>query len=155
MRRRQVMVLVFACMLAPACASAPPGPWADPETTAFAPSLGIDLASFSRLPGGIRVRDLSTGSGDPATSRSETVLHYTLFLPDGRAVQSTRGEAPLTVRLNDPSFLIREAIVGMRPGGRRTVVVPPNRGYGRRGVPGLVPPDATLVFDVELLELRP
>ena len=56
--------------------------------------------------------------------------------------------------MDDASFLIRDAVVAMRVGGRRTIVVPPAQGYGRAGVPGLVPPNTTIVFDIELLAVR-
>ena len=81
-------------------------------------------------------------------------LHYTLFLPDGKEVQTTRNGPALVTALDDPRFLIGEAIVGMRVGGLRKLIVPPNRGYGSAGVPGLVPPNATLVFDVELVAVQ-
>jgi FKBP-type peptidyl-prolyl cis-trans isomerase len=157
--QRALVVLLVASAIT-ACASAPAGPFADPQAIAYAPTLGVDLAAATRLRSGIYVQDVQDAAsstradGPAANSRSNVRLHYTLYLPDGSELQTTRGAAPLEVRLDDPEFLIREGVVGMRPGGRRLLVVPPARGYGRAGVPGLVPPNSTLVFEVELLEVR-
>ena len=136
-----------------ACASAP-APFADPLTISYAPVLGVDLNTATRLRNGMYVHDVRVGAGATATRGSEARLHYSLFLPDGKQVQTSRDSDPMLTRLDDASFLIREAVVGMRVGGRRTIVVPPAQGYGRAGVPGLVPPNTTIVFDIELLEVR-
>ena len=100
------------------------------------------------------IHDVRVGAGAVAERRSNVRLHYTLFLPDGKQVQTSRDSEPMQTRLNDATFLIRDAVVGMRVGGKRTIVVPPERGYGAAGVPGMVPPHTTLVFDVELIEVR-
>ena len=141
--------LSFLC----GCASAA-GSLSDPATITYAPALQVDLAAAQRHRSGIFVQDTRAGTGAEAGARSQVQLHYTLYLPDGKEVQTTRNGAPLSVKLNDPAFLIGEAIVGMRVGGLRKLVVPPNRGYGSEGVAGLVPPNATLVFDVELMAVQ-
>jgi FKBP-type peptidyl-prolyl cis-trans isomerase FkpA len=133
------------------CASAS-GPFSDPATITYAPALGVDLASATQTRG-IYVIDKQPGTGTQAASMSRVELHYTLYLPDGKEVQSTRTATPLIVELNDARFLIGRALVGMKPGGRRTLVVPPSQGYGSEGVAGLIPPNTTLVFDVELLRV--
>jgi FKBP-type peptidyl-prolyl cis-trans isomerase len=143
MRTALVATIAILC----ACAAAP-APFRDTANLTYAPALGVDLASATRV-GGIYVQEKAAGAGDAAGASSQVTLHYTLYLPDGTQVQTTRNGQPMTVRLDDDTFLIGRALVGMRPGGRRLLVVPPAQGYGRAGVPGMIPPNATIVFDVE------
>ena len=65
-----------------------------------------------------------------------------------------RGGRPLALSLREVIKGWQEGIPGMKVGGRRRLIIPSARGYGRAGVPGVIPPDAHLVFDVELLEVR-
>ncbi|MEX2282755.1 MAG: FKBP-type peptidyl-prolyl cis-trans isomerase [Gemmatimonadota bacterium] len=141
--------LCFLC----GCASAA-SPFSDPATITYAPALQVDLAAARLHQSGIYIQDTRIGNGAEARVRSQVQLHYTLHLPDGKEVQTTRNSQPLGVTLDDPRFLIGVAIVGMRVGGVRKLVVAPNRGYGSAGVPGLVPPNTTLVFDVELIAVQ-
>jgi FKBP-type peptidyl-prolyl cis-trans isomerase len=144
---RQLLVAVV--LMSAACASAP-SPFADTANLTYAPALGVDLAAATRIDR-IYVMDKAAGTGDAAASASQVTIHYTLFLPDGAPVQTTRNGQPMTVRLDDSTFLIGRALVGMRVGGRRLLVVSPAQAYGRAGVPGMIPPNATIVFDVERL----
>jgi peptidylprolyl isomerase len=148
---RRSILLALMCSSTAACTAAPRGPLADPTTVTYAQSLGVDLSAMTRTRRGIYVQDRAEGTGAAARSNSMVRVHYAVFLPDGRQVESSMGSEPLQSRLNDPQFLIGEAIVGMKVGGRRLLVVPPERAYGRAGIPGKVPPDATLVFVVELV----
>ena len=145
--------IVYGLLVLCGCASTP-SPFANPATITYPPALGVDLATANRTRNGIYVQDTRVGSGATAAARSRVQLHYTLYLPDGKEVQTTRNGAALVTALDDPRFLIGEAIVGMRVGGLRKLIVPPNRGYGSAGVPGLVPPNTTLVFDVELIAVQ-
>jgi FKBP-type peptidyl-prolyl cis-trans isomerase FkpA len=142
--------ILFTLLVVGGCASAP-APFAEPTAISYAPALGIDLSKATRSRRGIYILDVREGSGAAATAQSQARVHYSLYLPDGRQVQTTRNGEPLAVRLSDPSFLIGDAIVGMKAGGRRTLVVAPAQGYGREGVPNVVPPNTTIVFDVELV----
>lgn len=107
--------------------------------------------------------DVVEGTGE--LSRPGTVtVHYTGWLHDpaqsdghGRKFDSSvdRG-SPFEFRLG-AGQVIRgwdEGVAGMRVGGKRTLVIPPEMGYGARGAGGVIPPNATLVFDVELLGVR-
>jgi FKBP-type peptidyl-prolyl cis-trans isomerase FkpA len=143
--RRALMVATM--ITAAGCASAP-APFRDTANLTYAPQLGVDLAGATRVDG-IYVNEKAAGAGDAAHSASQVTVHYTLYLPDGTQVQTTRTGEPMAVRLDDSNFLIGRALVGMRPGGRRVLVVPPAQGYGRAGVPGMIPPNSTIVFDVE------
>jgi FKBP-type peptidyl-prolyl cis-trans isomerase FkpA len=153
MRCRTLLHIAALVALLAACASTPRGPYADPETIDFPAALSVNLAEATRLRNGMFVQDVREGDGVLARSDSRVRLHYALYMANDTPVQTTRGSDPLEVRLDNQEFMIRDAVAGMRAGGRRTIVVPPERGYGRDGVVGLIPPNMTLVFEVELLEI--
>lgn len=90
-------------------------------------------------------------AGDPARASSTVVVDYVGRLEDGTVFdEGERVEFPLQAVV--PGF--RDGIVGMQEGEEKTIVVPPEAGYGARGVPGSIPPNATLTFDVMLREVR-
>ena len=103
---------------------------------------------------GLQYDDLRVGQGAVARFGSDVIVHYTGWLADGRKFDSSRDR-------NDPfGFAIgqgnviagwEEGVAGMRVGGLRKLVIPPDLGYGAWGVGDVIPPDATLVFEVELL----
>lgn len=140
------------------------GPWAlaypvplVAQDPVVAPALGVDLASMHRR-GGVWWKDLARGSGPTARDGYTLAIHYTGWLADGTRFESSRDDgAPVRFRMGDRQVIRgwEEGIRGMRAGGRRQLVIPARLGYGGRGVPGRVPPDATLVFEVELLVLTP
>lgn len=124
----------------------------------FAESLGIDLAAMRQTPSGLYIEDLAEGRGLAARSGHVVVVHYTGWLPNGEQFDSTRdaGEAR-RFQLGARRDVIAgwdEGVTGMRIGGKRRLVVPPHLGYGARGVPGAIPPNATLVFEFELLDIK-
>lgn len=106
---------------------------------------------------GLRFEDLEIGRGKKAIGRGETVyVHYTGWLDDGTKFDSShdRGEPlhfPLGERYVIPGW--DEGMVGMRIGGRRRLTIPPELGYGSRGAGSVIPPNATLIFEVELLDI--
>ncbi|HEX6435112.1 MAG TPA: FKBP-type peptidyl-prolyl cis-trans isomerase [Gemmatimonadales bacterium] len=126
-------------------------------TTGFSASLGIDTTALTRTPSGLRYQDVDKGEGKEATAGKVVLVHYTGWLPNGEKFDSSRDR-------NDPfSFTLGagqviagwdEGVAGMKVGGRRKLVIPPDLGYGTAGAPPDIPPGATLVFDVELLEVR-
>lgn len=106
---------------------------------------------------GLRYEDLKIGQGKKATGRGETVfVHYTGWLEDGTKFDSShdRGE-PLEFSLGAGLVIPGwdEGIIGMRAGGRRKLTVPPELGYGARGAGNVIPPNAVLIFDIELLNV--
>ena len=114
-------------------------------------SSGIKTAS------GLLIEELIVGSGEEATAGRKVSVHYTGWLTDGKKFDSSkdRGEAfdfPL-----GRGQVIRgwdEGVAGMKVGGKRKLTIPPNLAYGTRGAGGVIPPNATLVFEVELLALK-
>lgn len=124
----------------------------------FAESLGVDLEAMRLTPSGLYIQDLVEGRGLAARSGHVVVVHYTGWLPNGEQFDSSRdgGEAR-SFQLGARRDVIsgwEEGVTGMRIGGTRRLVVPPHLGYGARGVPGAIPPNATLVYEFELLEIR-
>jgi peptidylprolyl isomerase len=121
----------------------------------FAPEpVEVERASATSS-SGLRYEELFLGLGPPAKTGDVATFDYTAWLAGGRQVDSTleRG-LPVTVRLGEaPLAAWNEGLIGMRTGGRRRIFAPPELLYGSRGVPGLIPPDAELVFEVHLLEL--
>ncbi|MGH7539698.1 MAG: FKBP-type peptidyl-prolyl cis-trans isomerase [Gemmatimonadota bacterium] len=143
-----------ATMEAPATGAA----GAEPSDVTFAPALDIDLEAMERQPSGLYVQVLADGDGRPAASGDSMAVHYTLWLPDGREVDSSydRGE-PLPMVLGETELIDGwvEGVTGMREGERRRLVLPYQLGYGARGSPPAIPPYSTLVFEVELVDHRP
>ena len=106
---------------------------------------------------GLKYEDLAEGTGAVAADGQRVVVHYTGWLIDGRKFDSSRDrEEPFEFALGK-GHVIRgwdEGVAGMRIGGTRRLTIPPQLGYGPRGAGGVIPPNATLVFEVELLEIR-
>lgn len=120
----------------------------------FAPALGVDLPAMQRTNRGVHFRDIRVGEGPVIGSAFTVTIHYTGWLPDGTQFETSRQDhAPVTFALTDRRVIRgwEEGIRGMREGGVRLIVVPPALAYGRRGLAPLIPPDATLVFEVEVV----
>ncbi|MEW6165856.1 MAG: FKBP-type peptidyl-prolyl cis-trans isomerase [Pseudomonadota bacterium] len=105
-------------------------------------------------PSGLIIEDLVIGAGATADAGQTVSVHYTGWLADGSKFDSSKDrddpfEFPLGARHVIAGW--DEGVQGMQVGGRRKLTIPPELGYGRRGAGGVIPPDATLVFEVELL----
>jgi FKBP-type peptidyl-prolyl cis-trans isomerase FkpA len=112
--------------------------------------------NFTATPSGLRYLDLETGSGATARPGQSAKVHYTGWLNDGRKFDSSVGGEPFEFTLG-AGMVIKgwdEGVAGMKVGGKRKLVIPPALGYGTRGAGGVIPPNAELVFEVELIELR-
>ena len=112
----------------------------------------------------LQISDTKVGSGAEAKRGQEVTVHYTGWLYDEKAAGHHGKKFDSSRDRNDPfpfrlgaGQVIRgwdEGVAGMKVGGTRTLVIPPDMGYGARGAGGDIPPNATLVFDVELLGVR-
>lgn len=106
---------------------------------------------------GLKYIDLVDGDGDSPASGATAVVHYTGWLLDGTKFDSSvdRGD-PFSFRVGMGQVIggWDEGVATMKVGGKRKLIVPPDLGYGSRGAGGAIPPNATLVFDVELLEIK-
>ncbi len=105
----------------------------------------------------LKIEDLQAGTGDEATTGRTVDVHYTGWLTDGTKFDSSldRGR-PFSFPLGAGRVIKGwdQGVVGMRVGGKRRLTVPAELGYGARGFPGAIPPNATLVFEVELLAVK-
>lgn len=117
----------------------------------------IDRSNMTRRPSGLEVRDDAPGSGNAARAGQTVRVHYTGTLTDGEKFDSShdRGQ-PIAFVLGRGQVIKGwdEGVEGMRPGGRRTLVIPPELGYGAQGAGNVIPPGSTLVFEVELVDAR-
>jgi FKBP-type peptidyl-prolyl cis-trans isomerase FkpA len=153
----------FACCLLPlaaitACAAAPAG--APATTTAQAATSSAPNAAAvtgsakTTLPSGVIFESVTTGSG-PSPKATDTVkVNYRGTLPDGREFDSSykRGQ-PASFPLNRVIPCWTQAVQLMKPGGKARVTCPPDTAYGSRGAGGVIPPNATLMFDIELISI--
>ncbi len=158
MHRGHVALAALALIVVQGCDRA--GDEAAPESSAAtdqAPAVTVTNVTDS----GLGIAELVVGDGDSAAAGQTAVVHYTGWLFDPGAPGS-RGQKFDSSRDRGQPFrfplgagrVIRgwdEGVAGMRVGGRRELVIPPELGYGDRGAGGVIPPGATLVFDVELL----
>jgi len=103
------------------------------------------------------IEDLTVGNGATATAGQSVSVHYTGWLTNGQKFDSSvdRND-PFEFRLGAGQVIPGwdQGVAGMQVGGKRKLTIPPNLGYGARGAGGVIPPNATLVFEVELLAIR-
>jgi FKBP-type peptidyl-prolyl cis-trans isomerase len=113
------------------------------------------------MPNGLKYTDTTTGNGAAATPGSKVSVHYTGWLYNNGAKGAKfdssvdRGQ-PFQFTLGAHQVIAGwdEGVAGMKVGGKRTLIIPPELGYGARGAGGVIPPNATLMFDVELLGVQ-
>ncbi|HKH47533.1 MAG TPA: FKBP-type peptidyl-prolyl cis-trans isomerase [Thermoanaerobaculia bacterium] len=109
------------------------------------------------LPSGVRYVDLKPGTGDEARDGKVLAVHYTGWLEDGTKFDSTQDCAqPLTLRLGAGDVIkgLDEGLVGMKVGGKRRLTIPPELGFGKEGGGERIPPNAILIYEVELISVR-
>ena len=122
------------------------------------PPPGGSVAELERI-------DTLAGTGAVATSGSDVTVHYTGWLYDEKAPQQRGLKFDSSVDRGQPfTFLLGagqvirgwdDGVAGMKVGGKRTLLIPADLGYGSNGAGGVIPPGASLVFDVELLDVKP
>ncbi len=112
---------------------------------------------FTALPSGIQYQDEVVGTGDSPKTGQTVTVHYTGWLYDngakGKKFDSSRDRgSPFAFRLGVGQVISGwdQGVATMQVGGKRTLIIPPEHGYGARGAGGAIPPNATLMFDVEL-----
>jgi len=130
-----------------------------PAANTGAPMSGTPSAAAQEIttPSGLKYQDLVLGDGTVAETNHLVSVHYTGWLTDGTKFDSSldRGR-PFDFQLG-AGQVIRgwdEGVTGMRVHGKRRLTIPPDLGYGPQGAGGVIPPNATLVFEVELLDVK-
>lgn len=124
-------------------------------------ALAQGTGKMTTAPSGLQIQDTAAGTGESPKTGQRCVMHYTGWLYEdgkkGKKFDSSldRGQ-PFEFAIG-VGQVIRgwdEGVATMRPGGKRTLIIPPELGYGARGAGGVIPPNATLLFEVELLSIK-
>jgi peptidylprolyl isomerase len=113
--------------------------------------------SMETTPSGLQYVDTKVGTGASPQKGQTAVVHYTGWLVDGKKFDSSKDSGqPFSFAVGRGEVIKGwdEGVATMKVGGTRKLVIPPDLGYGARGAGGVIPPNATLTFEVELLEIR-
>jgi peptidylprolyl isomerase len=105
------------------------------------------MSRMEQTPSGLQYEDTVVGTGESPRSGQTCVMHYTGWMWVNGAFTFPIGQGRVIKGWD-------EGVASMKVGGKRTLLIPPALGYGERGAPGAIPPNATLLFEVELLGLR-
>ncbi len=128
------------------------------------PQSSTTTSKFGAKVNELQIVDQKQGAGAEAVSGKAVVVHYTGWLYDPAAADGHGAKFDSSLDRKVPfGFVLGmgkvikgwdEGVVGMKVGGKRTLVIPPQKAYGERGAGGVIPPNATLLFDVELIEVK-
>lgn len=139
----------------PPAATPPAQPTTPPATTPTTPEKGTD--KMTTTPSGLQYEDVIVGDGASPQKGQAVTVHYTGTLTDGTKFDSSRDRnAPFTFVIGVGQVIKGwdEGVMSMKVGGRRKLTIPATLGYGAQGAGGVIPPNATLNFDVELLGIK-
>lgn len=159
-RVRVPAVVLAAASLALAAATAaqqPASNSAQASTPSLSSKIGAQVTDLKKI-------EVKQGDGAEAVAGKTVIVHYTGWLYDPAAADGHGKKFDSSVDRKEPfNFKLGagqvikgwdEGVAGMKAGGKRTLVIPPQMGYGARGAGGVIPPNATLLFDVELIEVK-
>ena len=120
-------------------------------------SSGANTDNFKTMPSGLKIEDVATGTGTQVKSGDTVTVNYVGSLENGTKFDSSYDKnTPFTTQIGVGQVIKGwdEGIVGMKVGGKRRLIIPPALGYGEQEAGGVIPPNATLLFEVELLDVN-
>jgi FKBP-type peptidyl-prolyl cis-trans isomerase len=159
LRRVALVLLLAPAAIAIACnggGSARPTPTAGtPPPTQ--PPIETLTAPPTVTPNGVEITDIVLGDGDEAQAGDYVYVNFNEWLADGTWIDTNIGSDPVPNRFTLREGLVLpgliEGITGMKVGGKRRIVIPPEMGFGEAGSGNVIPPNATLIYDVELMRV--
>ena len=148
---------IFAILaLASGCGNSEKSATSSPSGASSTASPTKVTGQPTTTPSGLQYWDIVTGTGETAVPGKPVSVHYTGWLTSGEKFDSSvdRGK-PFVFTLGAGQVIKgwNEGVAGMKAGGKRQLRIPPSLGYGENGAGGVIPPNATLIFDVELIEV--
>jgi len=143
---------------APASGAKPSAGTAQKSATAAKPAAPVIPIQWTTTPSGLKYRDVLVGKGPVPKQGDDILVNYTGKFTNGKIFDSSvgPGRGPFELHLGRGEVIKGwdEGIATMHVGGKRKLIIPPDLAYGQQGYPGAVPPNATLLFDVELLKIK-
>lgn len=154
-----IALSLIASSLAPRPANAQDKPAEKPNEKKEKPAMATEKPEGKEVvtPSGLKYVDQKTGEGDEAKAGDVVTVHYTGWLTDGKKFDSSLDRnQPFTFKLGAGQVIEGwdQGVAGMKPGGKRKLTIPPGLAYGTQAVGGVIPPNSTLVFEVELLSIK-
>ena len=140
------------------------GPTIPPESDSWSVNLGVNFQQMTKTASGLWIRDTQVGTGRTAAPGDSVQVFYNAYLRSGALFDSNVGRVPLAFRLSTTQFAVipgfNEGIIGMKVGGKRRLIIPSELAYGQAGATDqfgrlIIPPNANLLFDVELVAAVP
>ena len=151
------VALACAALVGTPSAQQPATPNVQSPSPTLASKIGAQVTELKKI-------DVKQGDGTEASAGKAVIVHYTGWLYDPAAADGHGAKFDSSVDRKVPfGFILGvgkvikgwdEGVAGMKVGGKRTLVIPPQMAYGERGAGGVIPPNATLLFDVELIEVK-